>query len=87
MIHPRCAFGHLNPQCSATRIYCFYMFMLFRYTCKHFISDHMFDINSVHKNVVNFELSYYILQLFVNILYLLMYSPIMAINVAETCNC
>jgi hypothetical protein len=47
----------------------------------------MFYINYVHKNVVNFELSYYILQLLVNILYFFMYSPIMAINVAETCSC
>ena len=41
----------------------------------------------MHENIVNSELSYYILQLYVNALYLLMYSPIMAINVAETCSC
>jgi hypothetical protein len=52
---------------------------LFQITC--------FYINSVHENFVNFELSYYILQMFANILYFLMYSPIMAINVAETCSC
>jgi len=89
VIHPHCAFSKLNPQYSATRICCFYMFMLFRCTCtsKHFISDHMFYINSVHENVVNFEMSYHILQLFVKILYFLMYSPIMVINVAEACSC
>jgi hypothetical protein len=47
----------------------------------------MFYINSVYENVVNFEMSYRILQLFVKILYFLMYSPIMAINVAESCSC
>jgi hypothetical protein len=47
----------------------------------------MFYINSVHESIANSELSYYILQLCVNTLYFLTYSPIMAINVAETCSC
>jgi hypothetical protein len=62
------------------------MCILFRCICKHFISDHTFYINSVIENIVNSVPSYYILQLYVNILYFLMYSPIIVINVAETCN-
>jgi len=63
------------------------MYIIFRCICRHFISDHMLYINSVHENIVNSELSYYILQLYVNTLYFLVYSPIMAINVPETCSC
>ena len=63
------------------------MYIIFRCICRDFISDHMFYINSVHENIVNSELSYYILQLCVNTSYFLVYNPIMAINVAVTCSC
>ena len=50
----------------------------------HFTLEHVFSISFVYDFIVKFEMSYYILQFHVDIFYFILYSPVMAINVAET---
>jgi hypothetical protein len=37
----------------------------------------------VYEFIVKFEISYFILQLYVNTFYLILYTPMMAVNVAK----